>query len=81
VLEAGTTNLIVTYPDELLDQALEKMVSHDLGRLPVVDRREPTRLLGYLGRTGIASGWRIALEEEQVRDDGWLAPRRRTATN
>jgi CIC family chloride channel protein len=78
VLEAGSSKLIVTYPDELLDQALEKMVSHDLGRLPVVDRREPTRLLGYLGRTGISAGWRIALEEEQVRDDGWLAPRRRT---
>jgi chloride channel protein, CIC family len=45
VLEAGSTRLIVTYPDELLDEALDKMVRHDIGRLPVVDRNDQTRLL------------------------------------
>jgi CBS domain-containing protein len=76
VLEAGSTRLIVTYPDELLDEALDKMVRHDIGRLPVVERDNPQRLLGYLGRTGIAAGWRRLVEEEQVRDSGWLSRRR-----
>jgi CIC family chloride channel protein len=73
VLEAGNANLIVTYPDELLEEAVDKMVRHDIGRLPVVDRADRTRLLGYLGRSGIAAGWRFLFEEEQVREAGWLS--------
>jgi H+/Cl- antiporter ClcA/CBS domain-containing protein len=76
VLEAGTRDLVVTYPDEVLEQAVDKMVRHDIGRLPVVDRADPTRLLGYFGRTGIAAGWRQVIEEEKVQDDGWLNLRR-----
>jgi CIC family chloride channel protein len=73
VLEAGSTGLIVTYPDELVDEALDKMVRHDIGRLPVVERHNPTRLLGYLGRTGIANSWRWVVEEEQIQNTGWLS--------
>src|SRR3989441_365883 len=50
VLDAGTRSLILTYPDELLEQATQKMLEHDIGRLPVVSREGPTRLVGYLGR-------------------------------
>jgi CIC family chloride channel protein len=49
------------------------MGRHEIGRLPVVDRADRTRLLGYLGRSGIAAGWRFVFEEEQVRDAGWLS--------
>jgi H+/Cl- antiporter ClcA/CBS domain-containing protein len=73
VLEAGNANLVVTYPDELLEEAVDKMVRHDIGRLPVVERSDQTRLLGYLGRSGIAAGWRFLFEEEQVQDTGWLS--------
>jgi CIC family chloride channel protein len=67
---------VVTYPDELLEEAMDKLVQHDIGRLPVVERSDATRLLGYLGRSGIAAGWRQIFEEERVREDGWLTPRR-----
>jgi chloride channel protein, CIC family len=77
VLEAGSRSLVVTYPDELLEEAVDKMVRHDIGRLPVVDRHHPARLLGYLGRKGIASAWREIAEEEQVREAGWLSSRAR----
>jgi chloride channel protein, CIC family len=77
LLEAGSSHPVVTYPDELLEEAVDKMVSHDIGRLPVVDRSEPTRLLGYLGRTGIATGWRQVFEEERTRDGGWLSRKNR----
>jgi chloride channel protein, CIC family len=80
VLEAGTRDPVVTYPDELLEEAVDKMVRHDIGRLPVVDRADPTRLLGYFGRTGIAAGWRQVIEEEKVQDDGWLNLRRNRQT-
>ena len=76
VLDAGSSKPVVTYPDELLEEAVDKMVQHDIGRLPVVDRSDARQLLGYLGRSGIAAGWRQIFEEERVREDGWLIPRR-----
>ena len=75
VREAASSPLIVTYPDELLADAVNRMVDRGVGRLVVVDRRAPTRLLGYLGRTGIATAWQGLLDEEQVRDAGWLTAR------
>jgi H+/Cl- antiporter ClcA len=72
---AGEGPRVVTYPDELLEDAVAKMVSHDVARLPVVDRDQPDRLLGHLGRSGIAAAWQELLDEEQVRDAGWLTSR------
>ena len=76
LLDAGSNKPIVTYPDELLEQAVDKMVRHDIGRLPVVQRSDPKQLVGYLGRTGIAAGWRQIFEEERVREEGWLTGRK-----
>ena len=54
VLEVGSTNLIVAYEDETLHDAIARMLRHDVGRLPVVDRANEKRVVGYLGR---ASSW------------------------
>jgi hypothetical protein len=43
-----------------------------LGRLPVVDRRDPDRAIGYLGRPGIMVARLRRLEEEHVREPGWV---------
>jgi CBS domain-containing protein len=40
--------VIVTSPDELLSEAAAKMLSARIGRLPVVDPTDPTKLIGYL---------------------------------
>src|SRR5581483_4445903 len=77
VLEAGSTNLLVSYPDELLFHAANRMVRADVGRLPVVDRSDSTKILGYLGRSGILAARLRQIDEEQVREPGWLIPRRR----
>src|SRR5437764_10316101 len=53
VLEAGRRKLVVTYPDESLHEASTKMLRNHIGRLPVVDRNDPDRAIGYLGRPGI----------------------------
>jgi H+/Cl- antiporter ClcA len=50
VLDAGSRNLIVAYPDELLRDAVTRMLGSDIGRLPIVDREDRHRLVGYLGR-------------------------------
>jgi hypothetical protein len=36
----------------------------NVSHLPVVDRNEPTRLLGMLSRSSIATAYRSALDEE-----------------
>ncbi|HEX7252979.1 MAG TPA: chloride channel protein [Thermoanaerobaculia bacterium] len=70
VLEAGTKNPIVVFPDELLSEAVERMLRHDIGRLPVVARENPKRLVGYLGRSGVMAARVRLYEEENLRERG-----------
>ncbi|GAB1470857.1 chloride channel protein [Chloroflexota bacterium] len=72
VLEAGNEELVVTYPDEMLYDAVGKMLRNNVGRLPVVERQSPQTLLGYLGRTGVMEAHLHRLTEEHVREPGWL---------
>ena len=72
VLEAGSKELFVTFPDESLHEASLKMLYGDVGRLPVVARDEQTALLGYLGRTGILAARQHLLHEEEQHEPGWL---------
>lgn len=72
VLEAGTRNLIIAYPDEILHEAVTRMVRNDIGRLPVVERKNPRKLLGYLGRASVMTARLRRLEEEHDREVGWL---------
>ncbi len=70
VLAAGKANPIVTYPDELLHDAIAKMLKHNIGRLPVVERQNPRRIVGYLGRANVMSARTRHLEEEHLRERG-----------
>lgn len=72
VLQAGTRSLAVTYPDETLHEALQKLLKHDIGRLPVVNRGQPHTLVGYLSRGAILRARQHKIEEEQVREPGWI---------
>jgi H+/Cl- antiporter ClcA len=72
VIEAGSRNLIVCYPDDILHDAVAKMVRNDIGRLPVVSRTNPRKPLGYLGRGNVMTARLRRLEEEQDRQPGWL---------
>jgi chloride channel protein, CIC family len=71
VLEAGSSNLILTYPDEPLKDAVTKMIRNEIGRLPVVSRDDPHQLLGYLGRTGLLEARLRKLQEEELRERRW----------
>jgi len=72
VLQAGSANLIVTYPDEILYEAIDKMVRNDIGRLPVVSRENPRQILGYLGRAAVMTARLHRMKEEHEREPGWL---------
>ncbi|HWX22538.1 MAG TPA: chloride channel protein [Candidatus Binatia bacterium] len=70
VAEAGSTELAVAFPDEPLHAALTKMLNHNVGRLPVVERNNPTRVVGYLGRAALLSARMRIHEEENLRQRG-----------
>ena len=72
ILEAGTRDVVVTYPDEMLHDASAKMLRNNIGRLPVVDRKDSRRAVGYLGRPGIMAARLRRLDEEHVREPGWI---------
>lgn len=71
VLEAGSRDLVVAYPDETMREAVTKMHRNDIGRLPVVSRSDPRRLLGYLGRSGVMAARMRTMEEDNKRERSW----------
>lgn len=56
-----TRELLVAYPDETMDVAFRRTGVRDVGRLPVVARDNPRRLLGILRRTDMIRAYDIAL--------------------
>jgi len=74
VLEAGEKDLIAAYPDEPLYHAIAVMLRHDIGRLPVVERNDPRKVIGYLGRASILAVRARLHEEEEIRDRGPIVP-------
>ena len=72
VLDAASKDLIVTYPGESLHEASAKMLRNNIGRLPVVDPSNPQRVVGYLGRKGVLAARLRRLDEEHIREPGWI---------
>jgi chloride channel protein, CIC family len=72
VMEAGSRQVSVTFADEVLYEAVRKMVRHNIGRLPVVSRNNPRHIVGYLGRTNLMAGRLRYFEDEYVREGRFL---------
>lgn len=79
VLQAGTESVVVAYPDELVHDAVIKMLQHDIGRLPVVSREDPTQVIGYLGRAAVMTARLKMIQEEQKRERGFLGGTAKTS--
>jgi CBS domain-containing protein len=73
VQEAGSTRLVVTHPDELVSEAASKMLRYDIGRLPVVERADHGKAVGYLGRSGVMAARLRCFQDEHVREPGWFS--------
>ncbi|MCC6730566.1 MAG: chloride channel protein [Chthonomonadales bacterium] len=81
VLEAGTPDPVVAYPDELMRDAVKRMLRHQIGRLPVVSRENPRQLVGFLERRNVMAARQGWYEEEYVRERVWKARRPRSRTD
>jgi len=64
VLDCATKRPVVVHPGESLHDAIHKLLVHDVGRLPVVDPSDASRLVGFLSRAAILSARWKAIQEE-----------------
>ncbi|MBE9524664.1 MAG: chloride channel protein [Chloroflexi bacterium] len=53
--------MLMSFPDETMGDALNRMSLQGIGRLPVVSRDDPTNLLGLIRRNDIIRAYNIAL--------------------
>lgn len=80
VEEVGNTKLIVAYPDELVAEAAAKLLNFNIGRLPVVDRSDEKKVVGYLNRSAILAARTRRMHDESFREPGWLQPKARSSS-
>jgi CIC family chloride channel protein len=72
VLEVGTTDLVVGYPDERIFEGAVRMASNDIEQLLIVSRNDSAELVGILDSQNLMTSALRQLEEEQVREEGKL---------
>jgi CIC family chloride channel protein len=57
VKDIASKSVVVAYPDEYIHDVFVKLGSRDVGRIPVVDRRNHKRLLGVLRRHDVLTAY------------------------
>jgi CIC family chloride channel protein len=65
--DIATRDVEVAYPDETLEAVLKRLGSKQIGRLPVVDREDRTKLLGLITRSDVVNSYNKKVIEK-VRD-------------
>jgi CIC family chloride channel protein len=71
VPDAGTREVVVTYPDETLYEAVATMLRNEVGRLPVVDRKR-SNMFGGLSGTLRRPSRAIAAAGGRTRPRTWV---------
>ncbi len=61
VRDIAVRSVIVAYPDETLRDVAQKMAPRDLSRVPVVDRKNPHKLLGVIRRNDIVHAYELGM--------------------
>ena len=61
-----TSEVICTFADESLAEALKRMATRDLRQMPVVDRHQPKRVIGMVDRLAITTAYNTALTKRAI---------------
>jgi CIC family chloride channel protein len=67
VRDIASKSVVVAYTDELIHDVMVKLGRHDVGRVPVVDRRNPRRLLGVLRRHDVLTAYSKTIRRQPRR--------------
>jgi CIC family chloride channel protein len=71
VIEIGRTEVITVFSDDLLRHAVDLMLIHNVGRLPVVERDNPGKLIGMLGRSSLMQAYERVHSLEHELEMSW----------
>ncbi len=55
--------VVVAYPDESVQMVLDRMLERRVGRVPVVSRSDPTKLLGIMTHSDVMKAYEVAASE------------------
>ena len=69
------------YEDTTARQAVDHMVRHDIGRLPVMSHDKPPKLVGFITRSDILSAFKRGLDESTQEAPTLKVPRLRRNTS
>jgi CIC family chloride channel protein len=61
VRDVATDSVLTAFPDEPMWEALKRLGTRDVGRLPVVDRQNPRQLLGLIRRSDIVRAYQVGM--------------------
>jgi predicted transcriptional regulator len=62
---------VVIFDDSSLREAADQMAREGVGRLPVVSRLEPQRIIGILSRSDLIEAHLRRLEESELEPGKW----------
>jgi len=65
VSDIATRTFVVAYPNDSVWSALRKMGARGVWQLPVVDRENPKRIIGIVGRNDIIRTYEMAMRQMQ----------------
>lgn len=65
--DIATANPVIAYPDQSVRDILLRLGTMDVGRIPVVDRDDPARLVGVLRRHDIIKAYHKAVADARKR--------------
>ena len=65
VADVAVSDPLTVFDDDPIWTAIQKMAPRDLGRLPVVSRNDPGRLIGLISRSDILRAYDVAMVRKQ----------------
>jgi H+/Cl- antiporter ClcA len=70
VLAENEEELAVAYPDELLDEAMTRLILNGADQIPVVNRGDGSTVIGIIDADAIAMAWHDRHAKENIREKG-----------
>jgi CIC family chloride channel protein len=66
--EVAVKDVIVAFPDENMKNVMDRLYRNNVGRLPVVERDDPKKLVGIVTRTDAIAAYQVLSREEAGRE-------------
>ena len=63
--DVAVKEVIVAYPDENMKIIMDRLYENNVGRLPVVERENPKKLIGIVTRTDAITAYEMAIAEKK----------------